>query len=183
MIVVHHDFHLADGRVIVETPHGELPDHVPTLAAALDACAGAWVNIEIKNTLGEPDFDPDDGVATGVVVELDGRGSDEGPWLISSFRLETVDRCRSSAPEVPTAWLVAEVDAATPQVTADHGHTALHPWHGAVSAAVIERCHALALAVNVWTCDDTGRAAELAGWGVDGIVTNTPDVIRAALGA
>jgi glycerophosphoryl diester phosphodiesterase len=32
------------------------------------------------------------------------------------------------------------------------------------------------LQVNVWTVDDPDRMRELIEWGVDGIVTNVPDV-------
>ena len=35
--------------------------------------------------------------------------------------------------------------------------------------------------VNTWTVDDPARMRLLAGWGVDGIVTNTPDVLVQAL--
>jgi glycerophosphoryl diester phosphodiesterase len=37
------------------------------------------------------------------------------------------------------------------------------------------------VAVNVWTCDDAEAMARLAGWGVDGICTNVPDVAVAVL--
>ena len=46
--VIHHDAALADGRVIAETLAADLGADVCTLGDALDACAGAFVNIEIK---------------------------------------------------------------------------------------------------------------------------------------
>lgn len=181
-IVVHHDAALTDGRVIVRTPRRDLPFYIPTLADALDACQGAWVNIEIKNDPGDPDFDPDDAIVDGVLAELDRRGPSEGPWLISSFRLETVDRCHELAPAVPTAWLVFAVDRDTPPMLAARGHAAVHPIVNAVDAGVVEHCHAAGLRVNTWTCNDPERARELAGWGVDGIVTDVPRVILDAFG-
>ena len=57
-LVVHHDAALADGRLIRHTGSADLPDHIPSLAAALDACEGAFVNVEIKNDPSDPDFDP-----------------------------------------------------------------------------------------------------------------------------
>ena len=182
VVVVHHDPFLADGRPIVETALRDLPSHVPTLGAALDACSGAAVNIEIKNSDVEPDFDPDDYVAIEVLAELAERGPDAGPWIISSFRLATVDRCRALAPEVPTGWLVMQLDEAVVTTSAEHGHAAVHPWELSVTAAMVERCHDAGLAVNVWTCDDPARAIELDGWDVDGIVTDVPDIILEALG-
>src|ERR687891_28518 len=86
-----------------------------------------------------------------------------------------------------TAWLVGIVgsdDGA--QVIAeavDHGHRALHPHHALVTRGLVERAHAEELAVNTWTCNDPERIRWLAeGAGVDGIVTDRPDVALAALG-
>ena len=182
VLVVHHDAFLSDGRPIVETSLRDLPSHVPTLGAALDACRGATVNIEIKNSDVEPDFDPADQVAIEVLAELAERGPDSGPWLISSFRLATVDRCRALAPDVPTAWLVMQLDEAVVTTSAERGHVAVHPWEASVTAPMVERCHDAGLAVNVWTCDDPARAIELDSWGVDGIVTDVPDLILEAFG-
>ena len=42
-------------------------------------------------------------------------------------------------------------------------------------------CHDAGLLVNGWTCNDPARFVELAGWGVDGICTDVPDVMLAAL--
>ena len=42
--------------------------------------------------------------------------------------------------------------------------------------------HAAGLRVNTWTVDDPDRIRELASWGVDAVITNVPDVARAALG-
>jgi len=38
------------------------------------------------------------------------------------------------------------------------------------------------VAVTTWTVDDPGRIRELAQHGVDGIITNAPDVALATLG-
>ena len=48
-MAIHHDASLSDGRLICELQSTDLPTHVPLLSAALDACEGMWVNIEIKN--------------------------------------------------------------------------------------------------------------------------------------
>jgi glycerophosphoryl diester phosphodiesterase len=181
VLVVHHDAALADGRVIVDTPRAELPEEVPTLGAALDACGGAWVNIEIKNSSEDPDFDPDDRVAVEVLAELAERG--DGRWLISSFRLETVDRCHLVEPGVPTAWLVPAIEPGTIEAVTRGGHVAVHPWEAAITAEQIAECHDAGLLVNGWTCNDPVRFRELASWGIDGLCTDLPDVMLAALRA
>jgi glycerophosphoryl diester phosphodiesterase len=178
-LVVHHDAHVADGRAIRATPAGGLPDHIPSLDAALDACAGMFVNVEIKNDPTDPDFDPTEWVAHRLCASLARRGGGSR-WLISSFRFDTVGVCRAVLPSARTAWLVASLDADVVERTAAAGHAALHPWDPIVDEALIRRAHAAGLAVNTWTCDDPTRMRQLIGWGIDGICTNVPDVGVAA---
>ena len=181
VLVVHHDAHV-DGRAVIEQVAADLPPWVPSLSDALDACSGAFVNVEIKNDPSEPDFDPDENVADDVVTELARRADPPETWIISSFRRETVDRCRQLNPEIPTAWLtMSEVGPQQVDSLAAGGHAAVHPWVPTVDQAMIERCHAAGIQVNTWTCNDVERATELAGWGIDGICTDVPDIMVAAL--
>jgi len=178
VLVVHHDPHLDDGRVICRTAAAQRPVHIPLLADALDACAGMWVNLEIKNDPSEPDFDPNEWVAEQTMALLHERGEPDR-WLMSSFRIETMDRCRAVAPHIRTAWLTSRPprDAVTTLVR--RGHAGLHPKVRHVSRELLEDCHAAGLFVNTWTCDDPVRMAELIEWGIDGICTNVPDVALA----
>lgn len=181
LLVVHHDARLADtGRPITDTPFRLLPDYVPSLDDALDACVGMWVNIEIKNDENEPDFDPTDHIAELVVHALD-RRNEPDRWLISSFRLQTINRCRLVEPAINTAWLTTEVPAGTAERVSGFGHKALHPYWEHVDEALIRECHDYGVEVNVWTCDDPEAMKRLASWGVDGICTNVPDVALEAL--
>ncbi|HRE02257.1 MAG TPA: glycerophosphodiester phosphodiesterase, partial [Ilumatobacteraceae bacterium] len=180
VLVVHHDAHLPDGRAIVATFAAELPASVATVTDALDACAGMWVNVEIKNDPRDPDFDPTDAVADATIALLADRGEPHR-WLISSFRLETIDRCRALAPEIRTAWLTAALPDDVVATLVEHGHLALHPWYGTVTSELIEACHDVGIAVNTWTCDDPDAMRQLIGWGIDGICTNVPDVALAVL--
>ena len=180
-LVVHHDPHLADGRAIVATDAAQLPDHVPSLADALDASTDILVNIEIKNDPSDPDYDDTCSVADAVVALVRASGR-TGTVLVSSFDLATIDRVRSLAPALATAWLVEEADDVVLATLLDHGHRVLHPWVGSLTASLVASAHALGIEVNTWTCDDPDRMVELAGWGIDGICTNVPDVALAALG-
>ena len=142
----------------------------------------AFVNVEIKNDPSEPDFDPQETVADAVIAELSARANSPEHWIISSFRIETVDHCRELNPAIPTALLtVNPVNDADISAIAASGHTAIHPWVPTVDRSLIEQCHATGLRVNTWTCNDPERSAELASWGIDGICTDVPDVILAAL--
>ncbi|MEQ1874517.1 MAG: glycerophosphodiester phosphodiesterase [Ilumatobacteraceae bacterium] len=175
VLVVHHDCRLSDARVIADTAYGDLPDHVPTLGAALDACQGMWVNVEIKNDPGEPDFDETESIADETIAHLLARNDDDR-WVISCFRIETVDRCRALAPQIRTAWLCEGVPADVAGLLGRKGHCALHPKVKLLTQSIVDECHAAGIEVNTWTCDDPARMAELIRWGIDGIVTNVPDV-------
>jgi glycerophosphoryl diester phosphodiesterase len=179
-LVVHHNPTLADGTPLMQVARADLPDDVPTLDAALDACAGMWVNVEIKNDPAEPDFDPQDSIARDVVSCLLRRGED-ARWLISSFRRETVDACRQLAPTIATAWLTVVIDDpdAIAQSLVASGHAAIHPYVELLTRDALAVMHDHGLAVNVWTCDDPMRMTELVEWGIDGICTNVPDVALA----
>ena len=180
VLVVHHDPRVSDGRIIRETDAADLPVHIPTIKAALDACAGMWVNLEIKNDESEPDFDPSDWVLETTMAMLARRGESHR-WLMSSFRLETMDRSREIAPHIRTAWLTETNPDDVVEILLAHGHVALHPWVNRLSRDVVDRCHAAGLAVNTWTCDDPDRMRELIEWGIDGICTNVPDVALAVV--
>jgi len=180
VLVVHHNPHLTDGRVISELAGAELPSSVPMLGEALDACQGMWVNVEIKNDPDEPDFDADDVIADETIAHLLARHEDHR-WLISSFRIETVDRCHQLAPHIRTAWLCSGVPEGAAAAMAAKGHSALHPWVGLLTRDVVDGCHAVGVQVNTWTCDDPARMRELVEWGIDGICTNLPDVALGVL--
>ena len=175
VLVVHHDARLADGRAIIDVNAADMPSHIPHLDAALDACDGMWVNVEIKNDPQEPDFDQSDSIAERTVAALS-RHDEDDRWLISSFRLETVDRCKALSAGIRTAWLVVEVPDDVVATMVSRGHSALHPWVGTLGRSHIDVCHGAGIQVNTWTCDDPDRMAELIKWGIDGICTNVPDV-------
>jgi glycerophosphoryl diester phosphodiesterase len=209
-LAVHHDARLPDGRAIVETSLAEMPSHVPDLAAALDACEGlSLVNVEIKNWPDDVDFDASLRTADAVVELLSSRSTAERErFVVSCFHLPTVDRVLELAPELVTGWLVvgpASADDLDPDGAAgagdaagaagavgpvaalvaaavEHGHRAIHPHHAFVTPDLVERAHAEEVAVNTWTCDDPDRIRWLSELGVDGIVTNVPDVALATLG-
>ncbi len=180
---VFHDAHLPDGRAVVTLGRAELPDEIPDLAAALDACRGLrLVNVEIKNWPDDPDFDATLGFVDAVVGVLAARPAEERErFVVSCFHLPSIDRVQELAPDLVTGWLIIGGDDPLAQVVA-HGHQALHPHHAFVTPELVEQAHREEVAVNTWTCDDPERIRWLDGIGVDGIVTNAPDVALSALG-
>jgi len=182
-MAIHHDAALADGRLLVELPAAELPDHVPLLDAALDACHGMVVNIEIKNVEVDPDFDADQFLAQAVVDLVHERQA-TGDVLVSCFGLAAIDRVRTLDPAIPTGYLASARwdQMGALQRAIDGGHSAFHPYDLVVNAELVAAAHDAGIAVNVWTVDDPDRIRWLASdCGVDAIITNVPDIALAAL--
>lgn len=187
-LVVRHD---ATGSIGVwaERTLAEIRAAHPEIAVldeALDACRGVIVNVEIKNSPRDPDWDPSDRAAELVVERLAGRGGTDRV-LISSFNLATIDRVRSLAPHLDTALLTFAGDPLADLLTAEsHGHGTLHPYVGQLAGpilgALVARAHERGMAVNAWTVDDPDDIARLAAGGIDGICTDVPDVALSVLG-
>ncbi|MFW2383390.1 MAG: glycerophosphodiester phosphodiesterase, partial [Acidimicrobiales bacterium] len=68
VLVIHHDVHLDDGRRVREIDSSELPEWLPTLAEALEVCSDTWLNIEVKNLPGDPDYDETYGISLAVAA-------------------------------------------------------------------------------------------------------------------
>ena len=181
---IHHDVHLADGRLIAELQRDELPTEVPDLDEALAACIGMGVNVEIKNFANEPDFDESHWLSQAV-VEATRRADPPVSVIVSSFNIDAIDRVHALAPSLPTALLTFALDdpRATIARCVASGHRALHPYDATVDRALVDAAHERGLAVNVWTVDAPDRIAALVAMGVDGICTNVPDIARGVLEA
>ncbi len=182
-LVIHHDAHLPDGRAICGLTSAELPSDIPDLVAAIEACGSMVVNIEVKNSSKDPDFDPERMVAADVAALVRERSLYD-QILVSSFDVGSITRVREVDNRVPTAWLTTIVPepAAVVASLVEAGHRALHPYDALVDAGLVDACHAAGIDVNVWTVDDPERMRVLADMGVDGICTNVPDVALRVLG-
>ena len=188
-LVVRHDAATSEGVVLAQLARPEirraLPD-VPDLEEALDVCTGLLVNVEIKNSPHEADWDPDHHAAE-LVVELLARRNGRDRVLVSSFDLGSVDHVHALAADVPTALLTGRMDPLDGLGLVDaHGHRALHPFVGMIAgrraAEVTRRAHDLGVDVNVWTVNDHDELARLASVGVDALITDVPAVALAAVG-
>jgi glycerophosphoryl diester phosphodiesterase len=185
VLVVHHDAEASPIGLLVSRSFGEIRDALPwlpTLAEALDVCAGWLVNVELKCSPWERDADRDHTVVHGAIDEV--RAHDV-EVIMSSFDLATVDAARAYAPELPTAFLVQGADlASAASVTAAHGHDWLNPDRAAAladPAGTVARTHDNGLRVDVWTVDEPDEIRTLADARVDAVITNVPDVALSVL--
>ncbi|MGB5757829.1 MAG: glycerophosphodiester phosphodiesterase [Acidimicrobiales bacterium] len=194
VLVVHHDAHLSDGSLLRELSAEQLPDWIPTLGEALDVAGSMWVNVEIKNVPDEPDYDDEHRISVAVAgliaaslanpASFDGDLDDaSGRFMVSSFNVDSIERIRRLDAGIPLALLVwGQADPVSLIARAmAHGFDGIHPHDLLVDRGFVARAHDAGLQVNVWTVDDPERVVELAGFGVDGIITNDPRSAVAAL--
>lgn len=183
VLVLHHDAHLADGRMVREVASADLPASVPNLAEALEATDPLFTNIELKNLRSDPDYDAAEGLSIAVAALITAFDAHDRV-LVSSFDIDAVLRIRATDPTVPIGWLVwgqADPVQLVGRVEA-HEMQAIHPHDLLVDAAFVQRAHDAGVAVNVWTVDDPDRGRALVEMGVDAIITNTPALMREAIG-
>ena len=185
VLVLHHDATIAGfGLIMASTFAAVRSAHpaIPTLAEALEATRGLLVNVEVKCLPWDEDADPEHEVMAAV-VDLVLESTAE--VVISSFDLGAVDACRARAPHLPTAWLTNSQDVSiVAAIAAEREHDWLHPDRGSMLIApdtAVAACHDRGLRVNVWTVDDPDEMRVLTRAGVDGIITNVPDVARQTL--
>lgn len=174
-VVVAHDAALHDGRLISATARADLPSFIPDLHTALIACAGMWVNVELK----ADDTGPADAFVDAVLSSVTGRPAGQR-LLFSSFSPSLIETCRNrlvggtDVPSMRSALLCGPADGAARQQCIAIGHEAIHPNVALLTRDDLDRCHELGLEVNVWTCNDVARMRELIEWGIDGICTDVP---------
>ncbi len=181
-IVVHHDPVTADGTLIREQKLADLPAHISTLEDVIDACGDMGVNIEIKNEPDEDDYDPEH-LMVPAIVKIARAKLSRDKTLITSFDMGAVNAVHDVDPNMPTGFLT--MDDVGPEVSigraSAHDHVAINPWDDIVTPRWVSVAQEAELAIYVWTVDDPKRMKQLAKMGVDGIITNVPDVAVKAL--
>ena len=180
VLVTHHDFHLADGRLIAALKFTELPAHVPTLEAVLQLARerGAYINVEIKLETSATDGRENETVALIVRLGM------EQSVIVSSFnplslaRIKWADRRLETgllyAPDM-TQWFLKD-GLGAPLLFV----SAIHPHHSQVSAELVKNAHLRGWKVNTWTVNDLQTAQRLLEIGVDGLIGDYPEVLLTA---
>ena len=186
-LVVHHDADIPGVGAIHALDRGDLPPWVPTLEEALGACAGAAVNVEVKNSPVDPGYDPKETVADEVVATLERMsGASKGPArvVVSSFWPPTVAAVRAVGPGWPTGLLVHPsrdaVDAARQAM--ELGCAALHPFHHQATNDLVGQVHEMGMAVVVWTVNEPDDLRAVAAAGADAVISDRVETARAVLG-
>jgi len=154
-------------------------ERIPTLEEVLEATGNRLLlNVELKC------FSPCDGGLEQAVIAQIKRHATDDRVLLSSFNPFSLRRAKKIAPHIPVGLLYAP-DLSLPLRRAWLAplvpHEARHPEHTMVDARYVAWARRRGYRVNTWTVNDPDEMRRLIGLGVDGIITNVPDVLRDAL--
>jgi glycerophosphoryl diester phosphodiesterase len=163
------------------------------------------LNIETKIDPTRPEESP--GPERFVTLLLDLLKAEEfsGRVMVQSFDWRTLQLVQKLAPAIPTVYLTvqagsaptifldkasvwtagfdpAEHDNSLPRTIKAAGGAIWSPFSGDVTPALISESHALGLAVVVWTVNKPADMARLIDMGVDGIISDHPDLLRKVAG-
>ena len=109
--------------------------------------------------------------------------------VVQSFNPQTVERVKRLAPHLPSSLLIGELPTTPSRVRArrlvsqvlEVGANTLSIWHATLTPSLIEEMRKRGIAVWAWTVDEEITMRDLAMMGVQGLVTNYPDVLNNVL--
>ena len=172
-------------------PGWSQPEPVPTLEQVLrEAKKKRWrLSVEIKNIPGESNFDPAGTVVADALVDLVERvGFLKKRLIVQSFFPTSLDRVEERAPDIRTALLTTSefgfLVTENAAYSAARGYEIASPNYSApdMGADTVALAHGLGVDVVTWTVDDAAEIARIAAFGVDGIISDHPDIAYATLG-
>ncbi|MER7698303.1 MULTISPECIES: glycerophosphodiester phosphodiesterase family protein [unclassified Streptomyces] len=158
---------------------------VPTLTQFLDRLERnrQKLLLEIKSPAAYPGIERDIIRVLGRSGWLD-RSHVRSRLVIQSFGADSVKKVHTLRPDVTTGFLGTPAVADLPSYAAFTDQ--INPSYATIGAdyvAAVQRLkgpHGKRLRVNTWTVNKAADAAKARDMGVDGIITNFPDVVRDA---
>ena len=186
------------GRLRPGTPYAlKYPDQVPHDGAriprlldvlALDSRVG-W-NIELKLQPDRPDWT----VSAEEMVERTLHAVDEAGAAdrvtIQSFDWRAPRHARRIRPEIPRGWLTRaetiadpalwwglEAPPSPPEAIVAEGGGTWTPYWEELTPELLSQAHTLGLTVIPWTVNGPADMQRLVAWGVDGLITDRPDLL------
>lgn len=163
--------------------------------------SGVRFNVETKLTPSEPALTPEPAVFARLVVDAVRRAGLESRVTVQSFDWRTLLAVRQFAPRIQTVALtvqspnfdnladgrwtaglaLASFGGSVPRLVQASGASTWSPSFASLNQATLKEAQALGLKVVPWTVNEPEVIERLIGWGVDGLISDYPDRVRAAL--
>ncbi|MDX5364284.1 MAG: glycerophosphodiester phosphodiesterase [Pseudazoarcus pumilus] len=153
---------------------------IPLLSDAARRCRelGLAANVEIKPTAGR---DRHCGARIAEVVQQCWAGS-ETPPLLSSFSEAALAAAREVAPDLPRGLLTGALPTDWAERCTRIGAISLHVDARHLTRQACATIRQAGLWLVAYTEDDPQRADALLAWGVNAVITDRPDRLRARSG-
>ncbi len=171
---------------------------VPRLADVLRLDGQVKFNVELKTFPRQPGLAVDGAtMADAVAAVADGAGA-SSRLIVQSFDWRGPRRLHRTRPDIHLAWLTGSailVDARTwwdgphpadyggsvPRAVAAEGGLTWGPDYFDLTEETLAEAHELGLRVVPWTVNRPEDMRRLIRWGVDGLITDRPDLARTVL--
>ena len=162
--------------------------------------------IEIKTTPEKPDLTPPPEIVSEMVVKILREENISDRARILSFDWRNLVHVQKIAPDIPTVYLSLEgvrlnnIQSGQPGSSPWMAGFDIDDFAGTIPAAIqaaggrywapyykqvtfnnIQKAHQLGIQVLVWTTDSRSEMERLIEVGVDGIITNRPDILKSIL--
>ena len=188
-------------RAVPRTP-------IPTLGEVINLVRKSGdrhvrLNIETKIDPDHPEQSPDPQRFVTLLLDLLQQEQFSARVMVQSFDWRTLQLVQKLAPAIPTVYLTqqqgpgatvfpdkasdwtagfnpAEYGNSLPRTIKAAGGMIWSPYFGDVDSELISESHRLGLAVVVWTVNKPADMARLIDIGVDGIISDHPDLLRKA---
>lgn len=149
-------------------------ERIPTLIETLKLVSGKLrLVIEVKPA----------GMEREVIAAIVEAGVKPSDVMIFSFKHEVVETLARLEPQLPTTWLIGDMPwqrekrRETLALALSARVSAIGLPVARVDPAIVRLAHESGLSVFVWTVNDPDDMAYLARIGVDGIITDRPDLL------
>jgi glycerophosphoryl diester phosphodiesterase len=151
-----------------------LGERIPVLAEVLDVVAefDLGLLLEVKS----PDLYPglDEQIAASLHARPDVMRAGRERLIVQSFDADFVRSFRSVAPRIAVGVLGHPDDLAALASFSDY----VNPNHDGLAADYVDAVHAAGMSVITWTVDEPPDIERVLGLGVDGVISNKPDLVR-----
>ena len=127
---------------------------------------------------GDNEFQPDPATYVELIMAIVSKKKIEKRVIIQSFDVRTLQYLHEKYPKIRTSLLIDEKEDFENNI-AELGFnpTIYSPYSVLVGKTLVDKCHALGIKIIPWTINSTKDITYLMNLGVDGIITDYPNIM------